>query len=299
MPGASKGTWNFYGAYSVDSAISLRKYVRAGAESLGFVARQLGECCAVRGHGDLGLDADRSGLPGDRGGSVGRLMAGTGPRDGAAGAGPEGKCGSTRRCDLDASDDSVEPVGDRTESVVIEGGHAAWVKCSVRAETVPAFPDGGGAHGDGVEPRRAFGLQKQMVGAVEVAGIRQCVADERGPDEACGDTRVVLVDEFGKTVACHHTLCGLKKVEHDGEGVRGGAVARQAAVGLGVASSERRGDFVGECVVSICFACTTQRSGGTGEVPGGVGEVGGGDEVAVGAAGGGVIRWGGRVEPVP
>lgn len=91
MPGTSEGTWNLCGAYSVASAISLRKYVHAGAESLGCVARQLGECCAVRGHGDLGLDAGRSGLPGDRGGSMGRLMAGAGPRDAAAGAGSEGK----------------------------------------------------------------------------------------------------------------------------------------------------------------------------------------------------------------
>lgn len=58
----------------------------------------------------------------------------------------------------------MQPVGDGTEGVVVEAGHFAGVDGAVFEQAVPAFPDGGGALGDAVEPGGAFGLGEHAAG---------------------------------------------------------------------------------------------------------------------------------------
>lgn len=152
-------------------------------------------------HGDPGGHAVRGQLPGQGRRAVRGLVSGVGPGDAAAGAGPEGE-GAVARCGGgDAADGAVQPVGDGAEGVVVEGGHAAGVEGAVGTQAVPAFPDGGGSLDDRVEPGGALGLGEQPVRDVEVAGLGECVADERGADEAGGDAGVVAQDEGGEPVA--------------------------------------------------------------------------------------------------
>ena len=101
---------------------------------------------------------------------------------------------------LDAGDDLVEPVGDGAEGVVVEGGHVAGVDGAVGQHGVPAFPDGGGAHGHGVQPGRAGVLQQQPVGVVDVSGLRQRPGDERGAGEPGADRVVAVGDDLGEPV---------------------------------------------------------------------------------------------------
>src|SRR5262245_9345885 len=62
------------------------------------------------------------------------------------------------------ADSAVHPIGHRSERVVVERGHLAGVDRPVREHAVPAFPDGRGTHGHGVEPRGIFTLKEQPEG---------------------------------------------------------------------------------------------------------------------------------------
>src|SRR5260370_719443 len=52
----------------------------------------------------------------------------------------------------DPADDPVDPVRDGTQRVVVETGHLPWVDRAVGQHSIPAFPDRGGTHRDGVQP---------------------------------------------------------------------------------------------------------------------------------------------------
>src|SRR6266567_7284542 len=82
---------------------------------------------------------------------------------------------------------AMQPVGDGSESVVVERGHLSRVDRTIRALAIPAFPNGGSSHHHRIEPGRAFMLGEQAEGEVNRPDAAQGVADQRCSDEAGAD----------------------------------------------------------------------------------------------------------------
>ena len=72
---------------------------------------------------------------------------------------------------------AVQPVGNGSQGIVVERGHLAGIDRSVRAQAVPALPDGSGPHRHWIEPRWAIALCKQAVGGLILPDAAQGVAD--------------------------------------------------------------------------------------------------------------------------
>jgi hypothetical protein len=136
---------------------------------------------------DLQPEAALRPFPGDLGVAVGRAMTrrGRGQAPGRCRPDQQLAIAGSGRCQ--ARHRAMQPVGHRTEGVVVERRHLARVDGAVGQHAVPAFPGGGGAHCHRVQPGRAAGLEQQPVGHVQVAGVRQGVGDQRGPDEPGAD----------------------------------------------------------------------------------------------------------------
>src|SRR5207248_11007863 len=74
---------------------------------------------------------------------------------------------------------ALQPVGNSTKRVVIEGGHLARIDRAIGTLAVPAFPDSGGSHRHRIEPRGAFALGEQAVGSIILSNAAQRITDER------------------------------------------------------------------------------------------------------------------------
>ena len=91
---------------------------------------------------------------------------------------------------------AVHPVSYGAQGVVVEAGHLARADRAVGQHGVPALLNRGRTHGDGVEPRRAFRLQQQAIGLIEVAGRGQRVENVRSAGEAGLDVVAALTHEL-------------------------------------------------------------------------------------------------------
>ena len=86
---------------------------------------------------------------------------------------------------LDSGDMTEQPFPDGAEGVMVEGVHLRIEEAFRLRPAVPAFPDGGGAVEDRIEPGRIIIAQKQPVSDVGMAGqgkrgIEVADADEAG-----------------------------------------------------------------------------------------------------------------------
>ena len=231
--------------------------------------------------------------------SIRCFVFGAGVGEAPAGAGGDQQPPIAGGCRCEAADDPVQPVGDGAEGVVVERGHVTGVDPAVGEQAVPAFPDGGGAHGDGVDPGRAFLLGEQLVGGVVGADAAEGVADQWGADEAGRDPVIGSPDQLDQPPPGAFPLLGAwDQVELDGQGIAGLGVAGQPSCRGEVIRVEGGADGCGQCGVAPVVLGQAKYGGNLGEEPGGVGVVGGGDQVGVGAGLVGPVGWGGGVEPV-
>ena len=192
----------------------------------------------------------------------------------------------------------VEPVGDGTQGVVVEGGHLARIDRPVGEHRVPAFPGGGGAHGDRVEPRGALSLEEKAVRKVWPTCLDEGITDDRRSHEPGGDDAVSILDELSQSPAQRRDPVGAQ-VEHEDQrvgslGVRGGE-----PVVLEVALDEGAADLRRQCRVARRVVCVPQDARRLRQEMTGSGEVGRRDEVGVGPRRERVLRGCGGVEPVP
>ncbi len=97
----------------------------------------------------------------------------------------------------------MQPIGDRAEGVVVEGGHFAGIDRSHPAAGCPNAPKWWWPHRHRIEPRRALALEQQAVGGSVVAGVAQGIADERSADKAGADTVAVGTNQRARrSAAC-------------------------------------------------------------------------------------------------
>src|SRR5437763_1148126 len=87
----------------------------------------------------------------------------------------------------EATHGAVQPVGDGAKGIVVERRHLVRIDRAVRAEAVPALPDGGGTHCYRIEPRRAVALIEQVEGGLVLSGAAQSVTHQRRPHVAGAD----------------------------------------------------------------------------------------------------------------
>ena len=124
----------------------------------------------------------------------------------------------------------VQPGAHGAVGVVIERGHLARVDGAVRQHGVPALPDGGGAHGDGIQPRGQLGLQQQPVGQVVVADAGQHLAQPGGAQEAGGQAVAFLLEQLAQPARGGGALLGGDQVECQRQQVGGLAVVHHTPV---------------------------------------------------------------------
>ena len=74
----------------------------------------------------------------------------------------------------DTADAAMNPVSDGAKGVVVEARHLTGIDSAVRRHRVPALPDLV-APIDWVEPRRAFTLEQQAIGLIDVTGGAESV----------------------------------------------------------------------------------------------------------------------------
>src|SRR5215469_15465399 len=96
----------------------------------------------------------------------------------------DGDATVSRGCGRQTRHRAVQPVGDGSQGVVVEGGHLVWVDRAVWPEAIPALPDGGCTHRHWVEPGRAALLLEQVICGVVLSSATQGITDQRRPHEA-------------------------------------------------------------------------------------------------------------------
>src|SRR5262245_41407499 len=102
----------------------------------------------------------------------------------------------TRRGRCEAGDDSMEPVTNGAEGVVIERRHWAGIEWPVWEEAVPPLPDRRRSHRDRIQPGRAFTLEEEPIGEPELPDAAQGIAEDGCTEEAGADPVTVLTDEI-------------------------------------------------------------------------------------------------------
>jgi len=202
-----------------------------------------------------------------------------------------------RRCE--AGEIAVHPVGYGSQRVVVERGHLAGVDAAVGEHRVPALPHRRRPHRDGVQPRRALGLQEESAGCRELPAPTRGFEDAGSPGEAGRDAMTVRLHELREPRSRPADLIGVEEIEGEGEGVGRLAVVPgplRLVVHEGGAEGLPRG--VPESLDLGHLARASEDARGLGGQLGGPVEARRRDEGPIGLRRGGVIRGGVRVEPV-
>src|SRR5450755_1574430 len=135
---------------------------------------------------------------------------------------------------------SVQPVGDGTQSIVVERGHVSRIDRTIWKQAIPALPDGGGPHRHGIEPRRTCALHKQVEGSIVLPNAAQGITDQRRPHEASADVVPIATHKLHQPLARMPTLFAvLEQTKLQGERVGGLSVAEDASSRSDVLGIER------------------------------------------------------------
>src|SRR5437016_13454310 len=171
---------------------------------------------------DLDLNLPRLDRPCRFGQTIGRDVSCASVCETIAWARPDVQVAIPRLGRREAAHRAVQPVGNGSQGIVVERGHLAGIDRSVRAQAVPALPDGSGPHRHWIEPRWAIALCKQAVGGLILPDAAQGIADQRRPYEAGADMVPTLAHERGQPFACVPTLLGTtEQAKLQGQYVRG------------------------------------------------------------------------------
>ncbi len=100
---------------------------------------------------------------------------------------------------------------------MVERVHLGVLEAAVGTNAVPAFPDGGGALGDGVEPGWVFLAHEQIVGDVEIAKPGQHGAEIGGADETGGQLGAAAADVGDQAAGSFAALLLGQEVKGQGE----------------------------------------------------------------------------------
>src|SRR5579863_2158956 len=187
-------------------------------------------CCTPSRKGDAGRcigwnhnhDLNLSGLylPRNLGQTVGCEVPGRGVREIAAWMWSDVEVTIPRLGGCKSSYGTVQPVGDGPQRIMVERGHITGIDRTIRAQTVPALPDGGGPHRHRIEPRWAAALREQVIGRIVLPNATQSITDQRRSHKAGTDVVPTVAHKGGQPHSCMPTLPGVaEQAELQGQSV--------------------------------------------------------------------------------
>src|SRR3989442_3800729 len=152
---------------------------------------------------DLDLDPPRLDRPRAPGQAIRSNVLYASMRETGAWTWPHIKLAIPRSCRRQTAHCAMQPIGHGSQGVVVERGHLSGIDRAVRKEAVPALPDGGRPHRHRIEPRRAFALDEQVKGSLNLPDAAQSITYQRRPHEAGPD----VVSTFA--YKCHEPFGGM------------------------------------------------------------------------------------------
>ena len=138
---------------------------------------------------------------------------------------------------------AVHPVADGPVSVMVERIHRHGLKTTVGPDPIPAFPDGGSAHGDRIKPGRIGFLIQKRVRQIIVTKTCQDMTEVRGTQESCGEVIAITLDVLRQVLGRLRALVFRQEIKLQGQHISRLGGRKRPPIGCHILVQIRRFDL--------------------------------------------------------
>ena len=153
---------------------------------------------------------------------------------------------------LDSAHSRIEPLRNRTVSIVVEGVHADVAESALKRIGIPSLPNGGSTLTDRVEPAGVACLEKERVAKRMQTELFKCLIENTRADKARREGVIVVNDLLFKSVDINLTVFLGNEVERECKQISCLCLNVQVAV-FDISASEVRND----ALTQLCVMCRT------------------------------------------